>query len=202
MKIICVGRNYVKHIEELNNVVLKQPAIFMKAETSLMKTNVFRHPEFSGNIHHEVEIVLRFGTEGKNIPEGQALDYIEALSVGIDFTARDIQDELKQKKISWELAKSFDDAAAVGKFLPWKDFSGKDKMSFSLKKNGLEVQAGSSSQMIFDFAAIISFVSRYFTLEEGDLLFTGTPAGVGKVERGDTLEAFLEAEKLLQLKIQ
>ena len=202
MKIICVGRNYVKHIEELKNVVLKEPAIFMKPETSLLKQGEgFNMPSFSNNIHHELEIVLKINKMGKDISIANALHYFDEISLGIDFTARDVQDRLKEKKISWELSKAFDNAAALGEMIPKEEVDLEDA-NFYLLKNNEVVQKGSTREMIFKIDYIISFISNYFTLQPGDLIYTGTPSGVGPVKPGDLLEGFLEHKKLLELRIK
>ncbi|MEA3496894.1 MAG: fumarylacetoacetate hydrolase family protein [Bacteroidota bacterium] len=203
MKIICIGRNYVKHVEELKNVVAKKPAIFLKPDTALLdKNDDFKIPDFSKNIHHEIEIVLKISKEGKNIKKEEALNYFNELSVGIDFTARDIQDELKEKSLSWEISKAFDGAAVVGDFVSKKTIFDLKDINFSLTKNSLVVQKGSTKEMIFDFAFIISYISKYFTLKPGDLIFTGTPQGVAKVEKNDVLKGFLETNKLFELKVK
>jgi acylpyruvate hydrolase len=203
MKIICVGRNYVKHIEELQNVVLKEPAIFLKPETALLKAgDDFVIPAFSSNVHHEIEIVLKIGREGKNIPVSEAGDYFDEMALGIDFTARDVQDKLKEKKLSWELAKAFDGAAACGRFVNKKDVRTAEQIHFQLYKNQDIVQDGRTTEMIFKFDYIISFVSKYFLLEKGDLIYTGTPAGVGPVKSGDVLKGYLEGNKNLEVKVR
>jgi 2-keto-4-pentenoate hydratase/2-oxohepta-3-ene-1,7-dioic acid hydratase in catechol pathway len=202
MKIICIGRNYVKHIEELKNEIPDRPAVFLKPETALLIPGEdFHYPSFSKDIHHEVELVLEIGKHGSNIPNTEALKYISHITTGIDFTARDLQDYLKEKRLSWELSKAFDGAAAIGRFLPFSDFSKSANLNFSLDINGETVQRGNTSKMIFSFEKIISFVSTYFTLEPGDLIYTGTPEGVGPVKRGDVLTAYLEDFCLLELKI-
>jgi len=203
MKIICVGRNYVKHIEELQNVVLSEPAIFLKPETSLMKQGeAFAIPDFSENIHHELELVLKVQKQGKNIDINNAKQYYNEIALGIDFTARDVQDKLKEKKLSWELAKAFDNAAAIGNFVSIENLENKEQIEFHLTKNGETVQRGRSTEMIFNFDHIVSFVSRYFLLEEGDLIYTGTPAGVGPVKETDVLKGYLEGELNLEVKIK
>lgn len=201
MKIICVGRNYVKHIEELKNEVPDQPAIFMKHENALLTGNTFFLPSFSSEIHHEIELVFRFS---KKIPAATQVsieDCFDALTVGIDFTARDIQDKLKEKRLSWELSKAFDQSALVGRFLPVSSFPDFQKIDFHLDINKNTVQKGSSSHMIFSVKDIVSFVSRFMTIEKGDLLFTGTPQGVGRVNNGDLLEGYLMNEKLFEVAV-
>ena len=203
MKIICVGRNYVKHIEELKNVVLEEPAIFLKPDSALIKgEQVFEMPSFSSNIHHELELVLKIDKKGKNILLEDALNYYSEIALGLDFTARDIQDKLKDKKLSWELSKAFDNAAAIGKFVSLKQLSNPEQIQFHLIKNEDLVQKGKSIEMIFNFDFIISFISRFFTLETGDLIYTGTPAGVGPIASGDILRGYLDNNLNLELKVK
>ncbi|MCS6819468.1 MAG: fumarylacetoacetate hydrolase family protein [Chitinophagales bacterium] len=201
MKIICVGRNYVEHIRELENDVPEDPVVFLKPSTALLKNGMpFIIPEWSNNIHYESEIVLKISKQGKYIQQKFAHKYFNEISVGIDFTARDVQQTLKEKSLPWELSKSFDGSAAVGKFLDKEKFP--LPIHFSLFLNGKQVQSGNTSKMIFSFERIISFVSMYFTLQQGDIIFTGTPAGVGKVNAGDLLEARLEDELVLRCEIK
>ena len=203
MKVICIGRNYVKHAEGLNNEVPGQPVFFMKPACSVIKNNKpFFYPDFSENVHHELEIVLRIDRLGKGIAEKFAARYFEALTLGIDFTARDLQDRQKEKGLPWEIAKAFDRSAPVGKFLDVSRFEDIHKLEFSLAINGKIVQKGNTSHMIFSFERIISYVSQFVTLKMGDLIFTGTPAGVGPVTIGDHLEAWLEGEKLLDFHVK
>jgi 2-keto-4-pentenoate hydratase/2-oxohepta-3-ene-1,7-dioic acid hydratase in catechol pathway len=203
MKIICIGRNYAAHAKELGNAVPDEPVIFMKPKSALfMPTSQFYYPEFTNELHYECELVLRVSKNGKYIDAQDAVDYFDAITVGIDFTARDIQDELKKKGLPWEKAKAFDNSAIVGKFLPVKPFLEEDAIRFSLKKNTELVQDGNSNNMIFNFSSIISTISNYFTLNIGDLIFTGTPEGVGECIVGDALEGFLGNEKLLSLDIK
>ncbi|MBT7825185.1 MAG: fumarylacetoacetate hydrolase family protein [Bacteroidetes bacterium] len=203
MKIICVGRNYVKHIEELKNVVLEEPAIFLKPDSALIKgEQVFEMPSFSSNIHHELELVLKIDKKGKNILLEDASNYYSEIALGLDFTARDIQDKLKDKKLSWELSKAFDNAAAIGKFVSLKQLSNPEQIQFHLIKNEDLVQKGKSTEMIFNFDFIISFISRFFTLETGDLIYTGTPAGVGPIASGDILRGYLDNNLNLELKVK
>ena len=202
MKIICVGRNYIKHIEELNNPLPDEPAIFMKPHSSLLAAGQpFVIPSFSGNIHHEMEIVLRIGKRGRNVSLKEALTYVDALTAGIDFTARDIQDTLKEKRLSWELSKAFDGAAAAGAFIPVKNTIDLENIDFELRINDEIRQKSNSRFMIFSFANIISFVSLFFTLDQGDLIYTGTPEGVAAVKSGDRLEGFINGQILLQLDV-
>jgi 2-keto-4-pentenoate hydratase/2-oxohepta-3-ene-1,7-dioic acid hydratase in catechol pathway len=200
MKIICVGRNYSDHAKELNNPIPEQPVIFLKPKSALVKQgHPILYPEFTDDSQYECELVLKICKNGKDIPERFAGQYYNEWTVGLDLTARDLQQKLKQNGLPWELAKSFDNAAALGKFIPAQP---KKAVSFSLNKNGEQVQLGNSSEMLFSFAYIIYFVSRYFTLEIGDLIFTGTPAGVGPLLPYDHMEGFLNGTKLLDLHIE
>ena len=202
MKIICVGRNYLKHIEELKNEKPKEPVIFMKADSSLMrKRDAFYIPDWSKEIHYEVEVVIKINRLGKKIAPKFAPRYFDEFSLGIDFTARDVQSQLKEKGLPWEKAKAFDQSAAIGKWLKVSDFQ-MDQLEFSLHKNGEVVQQGSTAHMIHSISDLIAHCSDYFTLKMGDLLFTGTPEGVGPVEAGDLLEAFVSDLKVLSLKVK
>lgn len=202
MKIFCVGRNYSEHAKELGNAVPENPVIFSKPDTALLKNNEpFYHPDFSDDIHYEVELVIRISKMGKKIQEKFARNYFNEIGLGIDFTARDLQMKLKEKGLPWELAKGFDGSAVLGNFISVENIDLKN-ISFSLKKNNEQVQQGNSSQMIFSFEQIVSFVSQYFTLKVGDLIYTGTPAGVGKVNIGDVLEGFIGEEKMLSCEIK
>ena len=203
MKIICVGRNYAEHAKELNNPVNDNPVIFLKPETAqLQRRQPFFLPDFSSEIHHEAEIVVKICKLGKNIQEKFAHKYYEEVSIGIDFTARDLQASLKAKGLPWELAKAFDASAPVGEFIPKSELESVGNIVFSLKKNGELVQSGTTADMIFSIDHIISFVSRYFTLKKGDLIFTGTPKGVGPVTKGDILEGYIGEKHLLTVKIR
>lgn len=202
MKIICIGRNYVEHAAELNNEVPSQPLIFMKPDTSLLRTSDFYFPSFTNDLHYECELVFRVCKEGKNIPEKFALKYVDKVTVGVDFTARDLQEDCKKKGHPWERAKSFDHSAVVGEFKNISDFIDQPSYLFSFQKNQLTVQEGNSANMIFSLSAIISNVSEFVTLKQGDLIFTGTPKGVGAVAIGDKLEAFLFNEKLLSISVK
>lgn len=202
MKIICIGRNYGEHAKELGNEIPENPVIFMKPDTALLKKGSdFYIPEFSNDVHYELEVVLKISKGGKYIQEEFASAYYEEIGLGIDFTARDLQSNLKEKGLPWELAKAFDGSAAVSQFFPKEKFNMKN-LNFRLLKNGTEVQNGNTSMMIFSPEKIVAFVSQYFTLRAGDLIFTGTPKGVGKVNENDLLEGFLENEKILHLRIQ
>jgi acylpyruvate hydrolase len=203
MKIIAIGRNYAEHIEELKNERPSAPVVFLKPDTALLKNNSpFYHPDFSENIHHEVELVLKISKEGKHIHKKFAERYYEEIGIGIDFTARDLQDKCKAKGLPWEIAKAFNGSAPVGEFLPVSEFKNLNDINFHLLINGQEKQKGNTSMMLFDFATIIEYVSRFFTLKKGDLIYTGTPAGVGKVNIGDRLEAFIEDQKLLDFEVK
>jgi len=203
MKIICIGRNYADHAKELGNEVPDEPVIFMKPKSALLQSHTpFYYPEFSNELHYECELVLRVCKNGKYIQERHAGNYYNGVTVGIDFTARDIQDELKKKGLPWEKAKAFDNSAAVGKFIDVTPSLNKTNINFSLLLNKELVQKGNSSQMIFSFDSIVSHISNYFSLNIGDLIFTGTPAGVGECVVGDELEAFIEDKSLLSLEIK
>ncbi|MBN8665619.1 MAG: fumarylacetoacetate hydrolase family protein [Chitinophagales bacterium] len=203
MKIFCVGRNYIDHAKELGNAVPEEPVIFMKPKSALLQPHApFYYPEFSNELHYELELVVRISKNGKYIPEKQAVKYIDAITVGIDFTARDVQAELKKKGLPWEKAKAWDNSAVIGNWYPLPQDLGKEEMFFSMKKNNEEVQRGNSKDMIFSFAYIIAHVSQYFSLNIGDLIYTGTPAGVGEVVVGDVLEGFYGKEKAFELEIK
>jgi 2-keto-4-pentenoate hydratase/2-oxohepta-3-ene-1,7-dioic acid hydratase in catechol pathway len=203
MKIFCVGRNYADHAKELGNAVPEEPVIFMKPKSALLQANTpFYYPEFCNELHYEVELVLRIAKNGKYIPERHASKYYNAITVGIDFTARDIQADLKSKGLPWEKAKAWDNSAVVGKWLDLTPEVLKKPVSFSLANNGNMVQQGSSADMIFSFDRIIENISQYFSLNIGDLVFTGTPAGVGECVVGDLLEGFLEKEKMFDLEVK
>ncbi|MEY2829337.1 MAG: hypothetical protein RIQ33_1195 [Bacteroidota bacterium] len=202
-KIFCIGRNYTEHAKELNNAVPTQPVVFMKPHTALLKENKsFFLPSFSNNIHHELEIVLKIGKNGKAIEQQFAHRYISEITVGIDFTARDLQDECKTKGLPWEIAKAFDHSAVVGDFMQVSNFTDLQNLQFHLLLNGNQQQNGNSSNVIFNFDFIIHYLSQFFTLQQGDLIFTGTPSGVGAVKIGDRLEGFLENQKLFDFKIE
>jgi len=203
MKIFCIGRNYVDHAKELGNEVPTEPVIFMKPKSALLQNlTPFYYPEFTNELHYECELVLRVSKNGKYILEKHAENYYNGITVGIDFTARDIQDELKKKGLPWEKAKAFDNSAAVGKFIDITAALNKQNINFSFKKNKEEVQRGNSADMIFSFDKIIANISNYFSINIGDLIFTGTPAGVGECVAGDELEAFLENESLLAVEVK
>jgi 2-keto-4-pentenoate hydratase/2-oxohepta-3-ene-1,7-dioic acid hydratase in catechol pathway len=203
MKIFCVGRNYAAHAKELGNAIPDEPVIFMKPKSALLQAHTpFYYPEFTNELHYECELVLRISKNGKYIQDKFASKYYDAVTVGIDFTARDIQNELKEKGLPWEKAKAWDNSAAVGKWVPVANLKNKKDIQFGLKKNGEEVQKGSSTQMIHDFDYIVSYISNYFSVNIGDLIFTGTPAGVGELVVGDELDAYMEDESLLKLEVK
>jgi 2-keto-4-pentenoate hydratase/2-oxohepta-3-ene-1,7-dioic acid hydratase in catechol pathway len=200
MKIICIGRNYAEHAKELGNSIPDEPVIFMKPKSALLNPFApFYYPEFTNELHYECELVLRVSKNGKYIPKELANTYVNGITVGIDFTARDIQDELKKKGLPWEKAKAFDNSAAVGKFVDFDPGTKLENVNFSFNLNDTKVQEGNSKDMIFDFDSIISNISNYFSLNIGDLIFTGTPKGVGECIVDDKLEAFLGNEKMLSL---
>jgi 2-keto-4-pentenoate hydratase/2-oxohepta-3-ene-1,7-dioic acid hydratase in catechol pathway len=198
MKIIAIGRNYAEHAKELNNPVPTVPVIFMKPDTALLKDNKpFYHPDFSEDIHHEIELVLKVSKEGKHIGEKFAAGYYDEIGLGVDFTARDIQARHKEKGLPWELAKAFDGSAPISNFVPKSKFADIYNINFKLNINGETRQQGNTNMLLFSFESIIAFVSRYITLKKGDLIFTGTPAGVGRVKVGDRLEGYIGDEKML-----
>ena len=191
MKIICIGRNYAEHAKELNNPTPEKPVVFMKPATALLVNDKpFYYPEFSKNVHHVIEVVMKICKNGRHVQPEFAAAYYDQIALGIDFTARDIQDECKKKGQPWEIAKAFDDSAVVGAFVPLELIDPK-KIRFELRKNGSPVQQGDTSDVLFSFEQIIVYVSQYFRLHVGDLIFTGTPAGVGPVQIGDLLEGIL-----------
>lgn len=202
MKIFCIGRNYSEHAKELGNAVPEQPVIFMKPETAVLKNHhEFHYPAFTQNLHYETELVLHISKKGKNILEENATAYYDKITVGIDFTARDLQDELRKKGLSWEKAKAWDDSAVLGKWINITPPVLNNPICFSLLKNGNKVQDGNSNDMIFSFNKIVSHISTYFLLEPDDVIFTGTPAGVAACNTGDVLEGFLEKEKMFEVRL-
>ena len=203
MKIICIGRNYSEHAKEMNAPVPTEPVIFLKPETALLQKNLpFYYPEFSKDIHHEVELVLKISKMGRHIEPQFAKRYYDEIGIGIDFTARDIQAKCKEKGLPWEKAKAFDHSAPIGKFLPVTKFPLMDDIHFHLDVNGKTVQKGTTEDLLFTFDNLIAYASRFFTLKKGDLIFTGTPEGVGPVKIGDRLEAYIGEEKLLDFEIK
>ena len=203
MKIICIGRNYTQHIEELQNERPDEPLVFMKPDSAvLLKQHPFVIPEFSEDIHHELEIIVKINKVGKYIDEKFAHKYYDEIGVGIDFTARDLQQKLKDKGLPWEKAKAFDGSAVIGDFLSKNNFNSLENLTFEMTKNGVTVQKGNSSHMLWKIDALIAYVSQFFTLKIGDIIFTGTPEGVGLVKPNDVLEGFLEGNKLFRIHVK
>lgn len=203
MKIICIGRNYADHISELNNERPTEPVIFLKPDSSILPNkNPFVIPAFSNDIHHEVEILVKICKVGKHIDAKFAHKYYEEIGLGIDFTARDVQNKLKEKGLPWEKAKAFDHSAVIGKFVSKNDFTSLDNINFELKSNGTTVQEGNTSLMLWKIDELIAYVSQYFTLKIGDIIFTGTPKGVAKVAEGDVLEGFIEGKSMFKIQIR
>lgn len=202
MKIICIGRNYIDHAKELNNPLPLEPIFFMKSENALLpRRHPFYIPDFTKDLHYECELVLKISRLGKHISEKYAHKYFDEIGLGIDFTARDLQQKCKEKGLPWEIAKAWDYSSPLGKFIPVSSLQSVENIEFRLEKNNKIVQSGNSKDMIFSFSAIIAYVSKYITLKQGDLIFTGTPAGVGPVQSGDLLEGFIGDSKFLSLKI-
>lgn len=203
MKIICIGRNYAAHIAELKNERPEHPVIFLKPDTAiLLKKQPFFIPDFSNDVHHEVEILVKINKIGKHIDQKFAHKYYDEIGLGIDFTARDLQTELKDKGLPWEKAKSFDGAAVIGNFLAKDSFKDINDINFSLKKNAELVQCGNSSLMLWKIDSLIEYISKYFTLKIGDIIFTGTPSGVGRVNPDDTLTGYIEEKELFSIKVK
>ncbi len=203
MKLICIGRNYTDHIKELENEKPTDPVVFLKPDTSiLLKKQPFFIPDFSDDVHHEVEVLVKIKKVGKHIDKKFAHKYYDDIGLGIDFTARDLQAKLKAKGLPWEKAKAFDGAAVIGKWLPKTKFENVNNVNFSLKKNDEVVQEGNTELMLWEIDELIEYVSKYFTLKIGDIIFTGTPAGVGKVFAEDRLTGYIENEELFSIKIK
>lgn len=203
MKIICIGRNYVSHIAELQNERPGEPVVFLKPDTAVLaKDFPFVIPEFSNDVHHEVELLVRISRVGKYIDAKFAHKYYDEIGLGIDFTARDVQQGLKEKGLPWEKAKAFDGSAVIGDFLSKKIFSSQETITFELANNGTTVQRGNSANMLWKIDEIIAYVSRFFTLKTGDIIFTGTPEGVAKVSPGDVLEGFIDGKKLFRIQVK
>lgn len=203
MKIICIGRNYSKHIEELQNERPEEPVIFLKPDSAiLLKQHPFVIPEFSDDVHHEVEILVKINKVGKYIEPKFAHSYYDEIGLGIDFTARDLQSKLKEKGLPWEKSKAFDGSAVIGDFLPKKDFSSLESVNFELISNGKSVQKGNTSHMLWKIDELIAYVSQFFTLKKGDIIFTGTPEGVSAVKPNDILEGFIENKKLFRIQVK
>ena len=203
MKIICVGRNYADHAQELGNEVPEEPVLFLKPDSAVMqRNNPFIIPAFSSDIHYECELLLKIGRNGKCIDEEFAFRYISEIGLGIDFTARELQAQLKAKGLPWEKAKAFDGSAYLGDFMPLSEFQDVQNLEFELLKNGKTVQIGHSAKMLHSIPKLISYISRYFSLKMGDVIFTGTPAGVGRVESGDELKGSLQGKTMFTLRVR
>jgi len=203
MKIICIGRNYVKHIEELQNERPDEPVIFLKPDTAVVQKQFpFVIPEFTNDVHHEVEVLVKINKVGKYIDVKFAHKYYDEIGLGIDFTARDLQAKLKEKGLPWEKAKAFDGSAVVGDFVSKTEFPDLNNINFELTSNGTVVQSGNTQQMLWKIDEIIAYVSQYFTLRTGDIIFTGTPEGVAKVSPEDVLEGFIEGKKLFRIQVK
>lgn len=202
MKIFCIGRNYVDHAVEMQSKVPTKPMIFMKPPTALLiKNRPFFYPDFSSNIHYEAEIVLKIGKNGRSVEEKFAGSYIDGIAFGLDMTARDLQAQCKEKGHPWEIAKGFDRSAPISSFIDLPT-NWEDGISFELKQNGNTVQAGNTKDLVFPFATLISYISKFFTVQKGDYIFTGTPSGVGPITIGDTLQGFIEGEQLLECRVK
>ena len=203
MKIICIGRNYASHIEELKNERPSEPVVFLKPDSAiLLKQHPFVIPEFSEDVHHEIELIVKISKVGKYIEPKFAHKYYDEISVGIDFTARDLQAKLKEKGLPWEKAKAFDGSAVIGEFLPKSQFVSLENVTFELKNNNIAVQKGNSDRMLWSIDELVSYVSQFFTLKIGDIIFTGTPEGVAAVKPDDVLEGFLEGQKLFRIQVK
>lgn len=201
MKIICIGRNYAEHAKELKNEVPTEPVFFMKPDTALLKESDFYLPSFTNDLHHEIELVIKISKAGKHIEEQFAHKYYNEIGLGIDFTARDLQTKAKEKGLPWEKAKAFDNSAPIGNFIDKKNLE-LNNINFELKVNGLLKQKGNSKDLIFSFDKVIAYVSQFISLKVGDLIYTGTPEGVGQVRMGDKLEGFLNGESFLKLNVK
>jgi 2-keto-4-pentenoate hydratase/2-oxohepta-3-ene-1,7-dioic acid hydratase in catechol pathway len=203
MKIICIGRNYTNHIAELQNERPTEPVVFMKPDSAvLLKQHPFVLPEFSNEVHHEIELIVKINKVGKYIEPKFAHKYYDEISVGIDFTARDLQDQLKSKGLPWEKAKAFDGSAVIGEFLSKEQFASLDDINFELLKNGAVAQKGNSSLMLWKIDELVAYVSQFFTLKIGDIIFTGTPEGVASVAPNDVLEGYLEGQQLFRIQVK
>jgi len=203
MKILAIGRNYSKHIDELGNEKTEEPVVFIKPDTALLKNNTsFFYPDFSTEIHYEVELIIRINKDGKNINKRFARNYYNEIGVGIDFTARDLQQKAKEQRLPWTLSKGFNGSAPVSNFLPLEEFDDINNIDFSLKVNNILKQKGNSQNMIFNFDYIISYISRFITFKKGDIVFTGTPEGIGPIQIGDKIEAYIEDKKMLEFDVR
>ncbi|MFM1754928.1 MAG: hypothetical protein RLZZ236_1867 [Bacteroidota bacterium] len=203
MKIICIGRNYTNHIAELQNERPTEPVVFMKPDSAvLLKQHPFVLPEFSNEVHHEIELIVKINKVGKYIEPKFAHKYYDEISVGIDFTARDLQDQLKSKGLPWEKAKAFDGSAVIGEFVSKEQFKSLDDVNFELLKNGAVAQKGNSSLMLWKIDELVAYVSQFFTLKIGDIIFTGTPEGVAAVQPNDVLEGYLEGQQLFRIQVK
>tara|TARA_B100000809_G_scaffold266051_1_gene327084 strand:- start:845 stop:1456 length:612 start_codon:yes stop_codon:yes gene_type:complete len=203
MKIICIGRNYADHAKELNNPVPKEPVFFLKPDTALLpKKNPFVYPSFSKDIHHEIEVVIKINRLGKHIEEKFAHKYYNEIGVGVDFTARDLQQQCKEQGMPWEKAKAFDGSAPTSQFTTIDQFNDINNLDFSIQINGETKQVGNTKDMLFNFNQIIAYVSQFFTLKIGDLIYTGTPAGVGPIQINDTIDCFIEDKKMLSFNVK
>ncbi|HCF02731.1 fumarylacetoacetate hydrolase family protein [Flavobacterium sp.] len=203
MKIICIGRNYTNHIAELQNERPSEPVVFMKPDSAvLLKQHPFVLPEFSNEVHHEIELIVKINKVGKYIEPKFAHKYYDEISVGIDFTARDLQDQLKSKGLPWEKAKAFDGSAVIGEFVSKEQFASLDDVNFELLKNGAVAQKGNSSLMLWKIDELVAYVSQFFTLKIGDIIFTGTPEGVAAVQPNDVLEGYLEGQQLFRIQVK
>jgi 2-keto-4-pentenoate hydratase/2-oxohepta-3-ene-1,7-dioic acid hydratase in catechol pathway len=203
MKIICIGRNYVNHAKELGNAIPSEPVFFLKPDTAISpKGHPFFIPDFTSNVHYEVELVIKINRLGKHIEEGFAYKYYQEIGLGIDFTARDVQEEVKAKGLPWEKAKGFDGSAVISRsFIPKEELD-LNNIDFTLEKNGDTLQVGNSKDMLFNFDKIIAYISQFYTLKIGDLIYTGTPAGVGQVNNGDILKGFIGTQKMFEVKVR
>ncbi len=204
MKIICIGRNYSEHAKELKNEIPDKPVVFLKPQTALLKDNKpFYYPEWTSDLHYETEVVLKVCKQGKYVDEKFAHKYFEEITVGIDFTARDLQSQQKAKGLPWEIAKAFDNSAVVGSFVKRSDVElNNSGIEFAMQLNGKTVQQGNTADMMFSFEKIIAYASQFFTLQTGDLIFTGTPAGVGPVKIGDRLQGFIGSQPLFDFEVK
>ena len=201
MKIICIGRNYVDHVDELKNDMPKNPIIFFKPSICRLEGSDFKIPDFSSDIHHEIEIIYKISKSGKNISISDSINYISGIGLGIDFTARDIQSKFKEKGLPWSISKSFNNSAAISKFKSINEFKDIENIDFSLFKNSIKVQSGNSKLMIFKIEYLVHYISQFISLEENDIIFSGTPKGVNKLREGDKLEGYIENEKILNINI-